>query len=92
MVEAFEERGLGLSMVMNHRFAPDNMRVHRAIQDGAIGDILMASVLHSSALTGNDDGSSSWRGRHGLRPEASSQRRRSTSSTCCSGSPGPPSP
>ena len=66
MVEAFERRGLSLGLVMNHRFAPDNLRVHRAIRDGAIGRILMAGVLHSSALTGNDDGSSPWRGRRGL--------------------------
>ena len=66
MVEAFDERGLNLSMVMNHRFVPDNMRVRRAIEEGAIGRILMAGVLHSSALTGNDDGSSPWRGRRGL--------------------------
>jgi UDP-N-acetyl-2-amino-2-deoxyglucuronate dehydrogenase len=65
MVEAFESRGLGLGLVMNHRFAADNMRVHRAVRDGAIGRILMAGVLHSSALTGNDDGSSPWRGRRG---------------------------
>jgi predicted dehydrogenase len=65
MVEAFDERGLSLSMVMNHRFVPDNMRVHRAVRDGAIGRILMASVVHSSALTGNDDYSSPWRGRRG---------------------------
>ena len=66
MVEAFETRGLALGLVMNHRFALDNMRVRRAIEEGAIGRILMASVLHSSALTGNDDGSSPWRGRRGL--------------------------
>ena len=65
MVEAFDERGLNLSMVMNHRFVPDNMRVQRAVHDGAIGRILMAGVLHSSALTGNDDYSSPWRGRRG---------------------------
>jgi UDP-N-acetyl-2-amino-2-deoxyglucuronate dehydrogenase len=50
---------------MNHRFVPDNMRVHRAVRDGAIGRILMAGVVHSSALTGNDDYSSPWRGRRG---------------------------
>jgi UDP-N-acetyl-2-amino-2-deoxyglucuronate dehydrogenase len=66
MVEAFEARGLSLGLVMNHRFAPDNMRAHRAIRDGAIGRVLMASVVHSSALTGNEDGGSPWRGRRGL--------------------------
>src|SRR5262249_13863080 len=66
MVEAFERRGPSLGLVMNHRFAPDNLRVHRAIREGAIGRILMAGVLHSSALTGNDDGSSPWRGRRRL--------------------------
>jgi UDP-N-acetyl-2-amino-2-deoxyglucuronate dehydrogenase len=66
MVGAFEARGLSLGLVMNHRFVADNIRAHRAIQDGAIGRILMASVVHSSALTGNDDGRSPWRGRRGL--------------------------
>jgi predicted dehydrogenase len=66
MLEAFDRRGLSLGLVMNHRFAPDNLRVHQAIREGAIGEILMAGVLHSSALTGNDDGSSPWRGRRGL--------------------------
>ncbi len=65
MVEAFGERGLSLGLVMNHRFAPDNLRVHRAIQDGAIGDVAIVGVLHSSSLTGNEDGSSPWRGRRG---------------------------
>jgi len=65
MVDAFDERGLNLSMVMNHRFVRDNMRVHRAVCDGAIGRILMANVVHSSALTGNDDYTSPWRGRRG---------------------------
>ncbi len=66
MIAAFEQRGLNLGLVMNHRYAPDNIRVQRAILDGAIGRILMVGVLHSSALTGNDDGSSPWRGRRGL--------------------------
>jgi len=66
MVLAFERAGLALGLVMNHRYAADNIRVKRAIQDGAIGRILVASVVHSSALTGNDDGSSPWRGRRGL--------------------------
>ncbi len=65
MVDAFGERGLSLGLVMNHRFAPDNLRVHRAIQDGAIGDVAIVGVLHSSSLTGNEDGSSPWRGRRG---------------------------
>jgi UDP-N-acetyl-2-amino-2-deoxyglucuronate dehydrogenase len=65
MVAAFEDRDLTLSMVMNHRFVPDNIRVHRAVREGAIGRLLMAGVLHSSALTGNDDYSSPWRGRRG---------------------------
>jgi UDP-N-acetyl-2-amino-2-deoxyglucuronate dehydrogenase len=66
MVEEFERRSLSLGLVMNHRFTPDNMRVHQAIREDAIGRILMVGVLHSSALTGNDDGSSPWRGRRGL--------------------------
>jgi UDP-N-acetyl-2-amino-2-deoxyglucuronate dehydrogenase len=66
MVDAFADRDLNLAMVMNHRFVPDNIRVHRAVRDGAIGRLLMAGVLHSSALTGNDDYSSPWRGRRGL--------------------------
>jgi predicted dehydrogenase len=65
MVDVFEDRDLNLGMVMNHRFVADNIRVHRAVRDGAIGRILMAGVVHSSALTGNDDYSSPWRGRRG---------------------------
>lgn len=65
MVDAFEGRDLNLGLVMNHRFVADNIRVHRAVRDGAIGRILMAGVVHSSALTGNDDNSSPWRGRRG---------------------------
>ncbi len=65
MVTAFSDGERALSLVMNHRYGPDNMRVRRAVQDGALGRILMGSVLHSSALTGNDDGSSPWRGRRG---------------------------
>ena len=66
MVDAFDRSGLSLCLVMNHRFASDNRRAHQAIHDGAIGRVLMVNVLHSSALTGNDDGSSPWRGRRSL--------------------------
>jgi predicted dehydrogenase len=65
MLDAFGERGLSLGLVMNHRFAPDNIRVRRAIREGAIGEVAIVGVLHSSSLTGNEDGSSPWRGRRG---------------------------
>jgi predicted dehydrogenase len=51
---------------MNHRYSPDNIRVKNAIQEGALGRVLMGSVLHSSALTGDPAGLSPWRGRRGL--------------------------
>jgi len=65
MLAAFSDGERVLSMVMNHRYSPGNIQARRAIGDGAIGRILMGSVLHSSALTGNDDGLSPWRGRRG---------------------------
>ena len=65
MVAACRDSERVLSLVMNHRYSPDNIRLKRAVQDGALGRILIGSVVHSSALTGNDDGSSPWRGRRG---------------------------
>ncbi|HVI85464.1 MAG TPA: Gfo/Idh/MocA family oxidoreductase [bacterium] len=66
MVRACERRGVALSLVMNHRYFPDNIRTKRAIREGELGRILLGSVLHSSALTGDPSGTSPWRGRRGL--------------------------
>src|SRR5207244_5822816 len=58
--------GVALGLVMNHRYFPDNIQTKNAIREGALGRILMASVAHSSALTGDPSGTSPWRGRRGL--------------------------
>jgi predicted dehydrogenase len=66
MVSACERRGVALGLVMNHRYFPDNIRTKRAIREGEFGRVLLGSVLHSSALTGDPSGASPWRGRRGL--------------------------
>jgi UDP-N-acetyl-2-amino-2-deoxyglucuronate dehydrogenase len=66
MIDACERAGVALGLVMNHRYAPDNIRIKQAIVDGALGRILAASVVHSSSLTGDPTGTSPWRGRRGL--------------------------
>ena len=66
MIAACERRGVALGLIMNHRYFPDNLRTKRAIRDGALGRVLMGSVVHSSALTGDPSGTSPWRGRRGL--------------------------
>ena len=66
MMAACERRGVALGLVMNHRYFPDNIRTKRAIREGALGRVLMGSVMHSSALTGDPSGASPWRGRRGL--------------------------
>ncbi len=66
MVEACERSGVALGLVMNHRYFPDNIRTKLAIQEGALGRVLIGSVMHSSALTGDPSGSSPWRGKRGL--------------------------
>jgi UDP-N-acetyl-2-amino-2-deoxyglucuronate dehydrogenase len=63
MVEAAERAGVGLGLVMNHRYFPDNIRAKAAVSDGALGQLLIGSVLHSSGLTGAPG--SPWRGRKG---------------------------
>jgi UDP-N-acetyl-2-amino-2-deoxyglucuronate dehydrogenase len=63
MVAASERFGLGLGLVMNHRYFPDNVRAHAAIRAGALGQLRIGSVLHSSGLTGAPG--SPWRGRRG---------------------------
>ena len=65
MVLAFEAAGLGLGLVMNHRYAPDNIRVKRALSAGSLGRPLLGSVVHSSCLSGDPSGTSPWRGRRG---------------------------
>jgi len=66
MVSACERHGVALGLVMNHRYFPDNIRTKRAIREGEFGRVLLGSVLHSSALTGDPSGASPWRGRRGL--------------------------
>jgi UDP-N-acetyl-2-amino-2-deoxyglucuronate dehydrogenase len=66
MIEACGRSAVALGLVMNHRYFPDNIRTKRAIRDGALGRILIGSVLHSSALTGDPSGTSPWRGQRGL--------------------------
>src|SRR5262249_57010741 len=66
MIAACDRHGVALGLVMNHRYAPDNIRVKHAIRERAFGRVLMASVIHSSALTGDPTGTSPWRGRRGL--------------------------
>jgi UDP-N-acetyl-2-amino-2-deoxyglucuronate dehydrogenase len=66
MIAACERSGVALGVIMNHRYFPDNIRVKHAIRDGALGRILMGSVVHSSALTGDPSSTSPWRGRKGL--------------------------
>jgi UDP-N-acetyl-2-amino-2-deoxyglucuronate dehydrogenase len=66
MIDVCGRHGVALGLVMNHRYSPDNIRVKNAIRDGALGQVLMGSVLHSSALTGDPSGASPWRGRRGL--------------------------
>jgi UDP-N-acetyl-2-amino-2-deoxyglucuronate dehydrogenase len=66
MLSACNERGVNLGLVMNHRYAPDNIRAKTAIRGGAVGRQLIGNVLHSSGLTGDPAGTSPWRGRRGL--------------------------
>jgi len=66
MLRASHRWGTALGLIMNHRYAPDNIRVKRAIDAGALGRVLVGSVMHSSCLVGDPSGSSPWRGRRGL--------------------------
>jgi UDP-N-acetyl-2-amino-2-deoxyglucuronate dehydrogenase len=65
MITACERHGVALGLIMNHRYFPDNIRTKHAIGDGALGRVLMGSVIHSSSLTGDPSGTSPWRGRKG---------------------------
>jgi UDP-N-acetyl-2-amino-2-deoxyglucuronate dehydrogenase len=62
MITACEANGVGLGLIMNHRYAPDNIRTKQALLNGAIGTQLIGSVVHSSGLTGPLD-TSPWRGK-----------------------------
>jgi predicted dehydrogenase len=62
MIAACEENGVELGMIMNHRYAPDNIRAKDALARGAVGGQLIGSVVHSSGLTG-PLGTSPWRGK-----------------------------
>jgi predicted dehydrogenase len=66
MIAACAQQGVELGLVMNHRYFPDNIRTKTAIRDGALGQVLLGSVVHSSALTGDPAVASPWRGRRGL--------------------------
>lgn len=66
MIAKFGKAGLRLGLVMNRRYTPSVIWVRRLMRAGGLGRILMVSVVHSSALTGNEDRSSPWRGRRGL--------------------------
>jgi predicted dehydrogenase len=62
MIAACEATGVKLGLIMNHRYAPDNIRTRHALTNGAIGNQLIGSVVHSSGLTGPLD-TSPWRGK-----------------------------
>ncbi len=65
MVEACDSAGVNLGVVFNHRYFADNIRTRAAIADGALGNLLIGDVIHSSSLTGDPDNSSPWRGKQG---------------------------
>ncbi|MDP9494614.1 MAG: Gfo/Idh/MocA family oxidoreductase [Actinomycetota bacterium] len=62
MMAACETSGVEFGMIMNHRYAPDNIRAKDALAKGAVGGQLIGSVVHSSGLTG-PLGTSPWRGK-----------------------------
>ncbi len=62
MMAACETNGVELGMIMNHRYAPDNIRTKDALGQGAVGGQLIGNVVHSSGLTG-PLGTSPWRGK-----------------------------
>jgi predicted dehydrogenase len=62
MIAACEANGVKLGVIMNHRYAPDNIRTRHALTNGAIGNPLIGGVVHSSGLTGPLD-TSPWRGK-----------------------------
>jgi predicted dehydrogenase len=62
MIATCDAEGVTLGLIMNHRYAPDNIRIKHALASGAIGSQLIGSVVHSSGLAG-PPGGSPWRGR-----------------------------
>ncbi|MGH8942895.1 MAG: Gfo/Idh/MocA family protein [Acidimicrobiia bacterium] len=62
MIAACDAADVSLGMIMNHRYAVDNIRIKNAITSGAVGAQLIGSVVHSSGLTG-PLGTSPWRGK-----------------------------
>ena len=66
MIKHWRSRGVELGLVMNHRYAPDNIRTKAALRRELIGRPLVSQVMHSSALTGDPNSASPWRGRRGL--------------------------
>jgi predicted dehydrogenase len=65
MLAACASAGVQLGVVMNHRYAPDNILSKAALRAGALGQLLIGDVIHSSSLTGDPDNTSPWRGRKG---------------------------
>lgn len=65
MLAACAQANVQLGVVMNHRYAPDNILSKAAVRDGALGKLLIGDVIHSSSLTGDPDNTSPWRGRKG---------------------------
>src|SRR5918992_663282 len=56
MLSACDRNGVQLGFVMNHRYAVGNILARRAVASGALGRPLIASVLHSSGLSGDPSG------------------------------------
>lgn len=66
MTKHCQRRGVELGLVMNHRYALDNLRTKAALQRKLLGRPLVGQVMHSSALTGDPNSTSPWRGRSGF--------------------------
>jgi predicted dehydrogenase len=66
MLEASRRNRVQLGVVFNHRYSPDNIRASSAIAAGAIGEVVIGDVLHSSSLSGDPTKPSPWRGRAGM--------------------------
>jgi predicted dehydrogenase len=65
MVAACAQAGVQLGMMLNHRYAPDNLLSKAVLRDGGLGEVLIGDCIHSSSLTGDPDNTSPWRGRKG---------------------------
>lgn len=65
ILRACDEAGVGIGLVMNHRYHPDNIAVRNAIERGYLGSLLIGTAMHSSSLVGDPAWASEWRGRKG---------------------------